>query len=204
VALTGVLAAQFGGRRAAQALAAAAVAACPVFVAASMLFGTTVLDQVVWAALFVLVTGALRENRLLWWAGAGAVAGLGLESKDTVAVLLAGIAVGVAVYRRDVLRSAGPWVALTLAVLLAAPNVAWDAVHGWPNLTMDHVLSQQQGGPLGSLVKFPELPLLLAGPPLIALWWTGLRWLRSPEGHEHRWLVPTAAVVVAVLPGHSR
>src|SRR5947209_8067860 len=34
IVLTGVLAAQFGGRRAAQTLAAAAVAACPVFVAA--------------------------------------------------------------------------------------------------------------------------------------------------------------------------
>lgn len=199
IVLTGVLAAQFGGRRAAQTLASAAVAACPVFVAASMLFGTTVLDQVVWAALFVLVTSALREGRVRWWIGAGAVAGLGLESKDTVAVLMAGIAVGVAVCRRDVLRTPGPWIALVAAAVSAAPNVAWDAAHGWPNLTMDHVLSQQQGGTLGSLLRFPELPLLLAGPPLIALWWAGLRWLRSPEGQAERWLLPTAAVVVVVF-----
>lgn len=199
IVLTGVLAAQFGGRRAAQILAAAAMAASPVFVASSMLFGTTVLDQVAWAGLFVLVTGALRENRLRWWAGAGVTAGLGFEGKNTIAVLALGIAVGVVMYRRDVLRTPGPWVALVLAAALAAPNVVWDALHGWPNLRMDHVLSQQQGGPLASLAKFPELPLLLAGPPLIALWWTGLRWLRSPEGRTHRWLLPTVAVVTAVF-----
>jgi 4-amino-4-deoxy-L-arabinose transferase-like glycosyltransferase len=199
VVLTGVLAAQFGGRRTAQTLASAAVAACPMFVAASMLWGTTVLDQVIWAALFVLVMRALRENQVRWWVGAGVVAGLGFESKDTVAVLMSGIAVGVFVHRRDVLRTPGPWIALALTALLAAPNLAWDASHGWPNLTMDHVLSKQQGGTLGSLLHFPELPLLLAGPPLIALWWAGLRWLRSPEGHEHRWLVPAIAVVPAVF-----
>lgn len=199
IVLTGVLAALFGGRRAAQTLAAAAVAACPVFVAASMLFGTTVLDQVVWAALFVLVTRAVRENQLRWWVAAGVVAGLGLESKDTVAVLMAGIGVGLAVHRRDTLRTPGPWIALALAAILAAPNVAWDAAHGWPNLTMDRELSRQQGGTLGSLARFPELPLLLAGPPLIGLWWIGLRWLRSPEGRSERWLVPTGAVVVAAF-----
>lgn len=199
IVLTGVLAAQFGGRRAAQTLAAAAVAACPVFVAASMLFGTTVLDQVAWAALFVVITRALREGLLRWWLAAGVVAGLGLEGKDTIAVLMLGIAVGLAVHRRDVLRAPGPWLAAAVAALLAAPNVVWDAQHHWPNLTMDHVLSQQQGGTLGSLARFPELPLLLAGPPLIGLWWLGLRWLRSPQGHAHRWLVPATAVVAAVF-----
>ncbi|MEY9910725.1 4-amino-4-deoxy-L-arabinose transferase-like glycosyltransferase [Catenulispora sp. MAP12-49] len=199
IVLTGVLASQFGARRAAQTLAAAAVAACPVFVAASMLFGTTVLDQAAWAAVFVLVTCALRENRVRWWAASGAVAGLGFEGKNTIAVLVLGIAVGVVVHRREVVRTPGPWVALAVAGVLAAPNVVWDALHGWPNLTMDHTLSQQQGGPLGSLARMPELPLLLAGPPLIGLWWLGLRWLRSPEGRAHRWLVPTAAVVTAVF-----
>ena len=113
--LTAVLAAQFGGQRAAQTLAAVAVAACPVFVAASMLFGTTVLDEVVWAALFVLITRALRDNRVVSWAAAGVVAGAGLESKDTVAVLLLGVAVGVVFCRREVLRAPGPWVAVALA-----------------------------------------------------------------------------------------
>lgn len=201
VVLTGVQAAQFGGRRAAQALAASAVAACPVFVAASLLFGTTVVDQLVWAAMFVVVTRALREQSrpVRWWAAAGAIAGLGLENKDTVAVLMLGVAAGLVVHRRDVLRTAGPWVGAVVAASLASPNVVWDALHGWPNLTMDHVLSQQQGGTLGSLARFPELPLLLAGPTLIGLWWLGIRWLRTPAGRAHRWLLPAAAVVVAVF-----
>ncbi|MFD0633165.1 glycosyltransferase family 39 protein [Catenulispora yoronensis] len=176
------------------------MAASPVFVAASMLFGTTVLDQVVWAAVFVLVTRALQESRpARWWAAAGTVAGVGLETKDTVAVLMLGIAVGLLCHRREVLRTPGPWIAAALALALAAPNLVWDALHGWPNLTMDRVLSRQQGGPLGSLLRFPELPLLLGGTALIGIWYFGLRWLAAPENREFRWLVPTAGVVVAVF-----
>ena len=58
--LAAALAAEFGGRRRAQVVAAAAVGSCPVFVGASVLFGTTVLDQLAWSAVFVLVARALR------------------------------------------------------------------------------------------------------------------------------------------------
>lgn len=200
VVLTAVLAALFGGRGAAQTLAAAAVAACPVFVAASLLLGTTGLDQLVWAAVFVLVVRALADPRpTRWWAAAGVAAGVGLETKDTVAVLVLGIGVGLLWYRREVLRTPGPWLALAIAAVLAAPNVVWDALHGWPNLTMDRELSRQQGGPLGSLLRFAELPLLLAGTALIGVWYFGLRWLAAPENRAHRWLSPTTGVVVAVF-----
>lgn len=197
IVLTGVLAAELGGGRRAQTLAAAAIAATPVFVGASLLFGTTVVDQFVWIAMFVLVARALRLRTTSAWLAAGVVAGVGLENKDTVAVLLAGILLGMFLYHRDVLRTKGFWLAAAVAVLIAVPNLVWDAQHGWINLQMAHRLGQEQGGILGSLVQLPLLALL----PLIVLYIAGIRWLTARVGREHRWLlvVAAAAVVIFVL-----
>ncbi|MFC1433779.1 glycosyltransferase family 39 protein [Streptacidiphilus sp. N1-3] len=199
VLLAPMLTAEFGGGRRAQTITAAAIAACPVFVASSLLFGTTVVDQLVWVALLVLVARALRLRTTASWLAAGVTAGVGLENKDTVAVLLLGIAVGLLLLRREALTLAGPWLAGGVAVALAAPNVIWDAAHGWPNLRMAQVLSSGEGGPLGSLEQLPVLAVLLAGPPLIALWVLGVRWLASPTGRAHRWVLVVAVVSVVVF-----
>jgi len=198
ILLAGVLAAELGGGRRAQTLAAAAVAACPIFVGGSLLFGTTVTDQLAWVALFVLVARALRLGTTPAWLAAGLVAGLALENKDTVAVMLLGVAVGLALYRRDVLRTPGPWLAGGTAVLLAVPNVVWDATHSWSNFQMATVLAGKEGGPLGSLAQLPLLAILLAGPPLAVLWVIGVRRLISTEGREHRWILVVAVVAVVL------
>ncbi|MFJ9370698.1 glycosyltransferase family 39 protein [Nocardia sp. NPDC101769] len=197
IPLASVLAAELGGRRRAQTLAAAAVAACPVFVAASMLFGTTVLDQLAWVAVLVLTARALRLRSTRVWLAAGAVAGLGLQTKDTLAVLLIGIAVGLVLFRRDALYSRGPWLACGMAILIATPNIVWDARHRWANLLMARELAGQQGGAVGALTHLPTLVLLLAGPPLIVLWYAGVRQLLSRAGDDHRWLL--AATIMVVL-----
>ncbi|WP_370062716.1 glycosyltransferase family 39 protein [Streptacidiphilus sp. MAP5-3] len=199
VLLAPMLAAEFGGRRRAQTITAAAIAACPAFVAASLLFGTTVVDQLVWVALLVLVARALRLRTTGSWLAAGVTAGVGLENKDTLAVLLLGIVVGLALLRREALRTAGPWLAGVMTLALAAPNVVWDAAHGWPNLRMARVLAAGQGGPLGSLEHLPVIGVLLAGPPLITLWVLGVRWLASPAGRAHRWVLAVAVVAVVVF-----
>ncbi|WP_220140223.1 glycosyltransferase family 39 protein [Kitasatospora acidiphila] len=198
VLLAPMLAAEFGGGRRAQTITAAAIAACPLFVASSLLFGTTVLDQVVWVAVLVLVARALRLRTTGSWLAAGAIAGIGLENKDTLAVLLLGILVGLVLLRREALRTAGPWLAGVVTLALAAPNVIWDAAHGWPNLRMARVLAAEQGGQLGSLAQLPLL-VLLAGPPMIMLWVFGVRWLASPAGRAHRWVLVVAVVAVVVF-----
>ncbi|MFB9840634.1 glycosyltransferase family 39 protein, partial [Actinoallomurus acaciae] len=199
VLLVAALVAEFEGRARAQTIAAAAVAACPVFVAASLLFGTTVLDQLAWAAVFVLVARALRLGTVRAWLAAGTVAGIGLENKDTIGVLVLGIAVGLVLFHRGALRTAGPWAAGALAALMVAPNVVWNARHDWAQFRMGAGLSAAQGGPLGSLAQLPELAVILAGPPLIMLWIFGVRRLASPTGRDHRWVLAAALTVVVVF-----
>jgi 4-amino-4-deoxy-L-arabinose transferase-like glycosyltransferase len=205
VLLAAKLAAEFGGRRRAQVVTAAAIAACPAFEAAALLFGTTVLDQLAWAAMFVLIARALRLGTVRAWLAAGVTAGVGLENKQTLAVLLIGAAAGLWWFRRDALRARGPWLAAGAAVLLASPDLVWNALHGWPQLRMSRVLAAQQGGALGSLAHLPELVLFLAGPPLIVLWLLGTRWLASRDGRGHRWvLVVVLVAVVAFTAGGGK
>ncbi len=200
ILIAAALAAELGGRRRAQAIAAAAVAGCPVFVGASLLLGTTVLDQLAWATVLLLVARALRLGRDRDWIAAGLAAGIGLENKQTVTVLILGVLVGLAVTERAVLRGRGPWLAGLTAAVLWVPNLLWDATHSWANLRMAASEASGQGGALGSLAQLPVLALLLAGILLVALWLKGIRWLwRDPAAAPHRWLLAVPAVAVVVF-----
>jgi len=198
IVLAAVLAAEFGGRRVAQVIGAATVASSPGLVAASSFFGTTVIDQLIWLAVIVLVARALRLATTPAWLLVGAAAGVGLENKQTAAVLLVGVAAGLVMFRREVLRTRGPWLAAGLAILLAAPNLVWNATHGWPNLQFAQRVSQYTGGPLGSLTQLPLVAVYI-GPLLIVLAALGIRWLSSPTQREHRWVLSMVAVAFVVF-----
>jgi hypothetical protein len=203
IVLAAALARELGGGRRAQTLAALVVAGCPIFLGSSMLLGTTGTDQLFWAAVLVLAARALRRDELGAWALVGAVAGLGLENKHSLAVLLVGIFVGLALTRRDVLRRPGPWLMGVLAGIIWLPNLIWNAVNGWPALKMASSIADDQGGVLGSLAQVPLLLLLLAGPLLVAVWVTGVRWLARPAHRAHTWMlvVGVVALVLTVLGG---
>ncbi|WP_326948904.1 glycosyltransferase family 39 protein [Amycolatopsis sp. NBC_01307] len=205
VLLAAKLAAELGGRRRAQLVAAAAVAACPAFVAASALFGTTVLDQLCWLGVMVATARALRLGTIPAWLLAGLLAGVGLENKDTIAALLVGIGLGLVVTRRAVLRTPGPWLAAVVALLIALPNILWNASYGWPwpAVRMAGVLSGREGN---ALTQVPLLLLVLTGPPLLCLGVIGVRRLCTGAGRPHRWLLVvaiTAVVFIAVTSGKS-
>jgi 4-amino-4-deoxy-L-arabinose transferase-like glycosyltransferase len=80
-------------------------------------------------------------DRRLWLA-VGIVAGIGLENKDTLLFLGAGLTVGLVLCRRwDVVRSPWAWAAIGIALLLWVPNLAWQAANGWPQITMAHAIA---------------------------------------------------------------
>lgn len=72
-------------------------------------------------------------RRLLTWAAAGALLGLGLLSKYSVALLLPGSLLFVLLTpgRRRVLLEPGPWVALAVAAAVFSPVLVWNAGHDW-------------------------------------------------------------------------
>ena len=71
-----------------------------------------------WALVIWLVLRAVRVGTLGAWLTAGAAAGVGLENKSTVAVLVAGLVVGLIAQRRSALRGPYPWLGGAFAALL--------------------------------------------------------------------------------------
>ena len=198
VVISARLAALFGAGRFGRVLAALTVACAPVLIGAVHLGNTTPPDLLAWAAVLLCVATALLRRRPRWWLGAGAAAGIGLENNNLMVMLLISLAAGLLLSEhRPVLRTRWPWLGVGIAAVIWAPNLIWQATHGWPQLAMSSALHQENStaadyaGGLPAQVLYLGLlvaPLLIAG--MIRLW-------RTPE---LRFLaVAVTLVVVYVL-----
>ena len=132
VVVGALVARELGGSRRAQALAAVVIGFTPGMLATNLLFQPVALDQlttmvVLWLALRL----ALGRGS---WPLLGAAVGVGLETKYTIAVVLALLVATFLVWRRDVLRSWGFPLAAVIAAVLLVPNLVWEAGHGWASV----------------------------------------------------------------------
>jgi hypothetical protein len=92
---------------------------------------------------------------------------------------------------------------VAIALLIAAPNLVWEARHGWPQVDMARALSDRLAGENRSML-FP-LQILLVGWLLVPLLWRGARSLaRDASARRFRpllWAWPAALVVTFVTAG---
>ncbi|MFP5372119.1 MAG: glycosyltransferase family 39 protein, partial [Actinomycetes bacterium] len=199
VVLTGLLAREFGGGRSAQLLAAASMAVSAVLLLTGHLLSTTTFDLLAWTALSWLLLRALRDGGT-WWMAVGAVAGLGLQNKLQPAFLLAAVAVGIlAVGPRGVLRSPRPWAGALVALALWAPNLVWQAAHGWPQFELAEAIAAGSSGTSEPWYLFLPFQLVMVSPLLVPLWVTGwVRLARDPALRTER-AFGVAYVVLAVV-----
>jgi len=86
-----------------------------------------------WTAALAGIGRLLATRDPRWWLAIGAAAGLALLSKYTAALLLAGIGLWLLTTKagRGALRTPWPWAGLALALIIFAPNIAWNHAHGW-------------------------------------------------------------------------
>jgi 4-amino-4-deoxy-L-arabinose transferase-like glycosyltransferase len=174
VVLAARLAALFGAGRFGRVLAALATACAPVVYALAHLGITEPYDLLAWVVVLFCVSTALLRDRPRWWLGAGVAAGLGLQDNNLMVLLLIGLAVGLLGSRyRAVLRTRWPWLGAALAALIWAPNVVWQATHGWPEVAMSSALHQSNSSTSDYIAGVP-LQLLFAGLFGIPLFITGL------------------------------
>ena len=127
-----LVARELGATRRAQTLAAVVIAFSPGMLGTNLLFQPVALDQlttmvVLWLALRL----ALGRGS---WPLLGVAAGIGLETKYTLAVVLVLLIATFLVWRRDVLRSSGFPLAVAIAAVLLVPNLVWEARHGWTSV----------------------------------------------------------------------
>lgn len=133
VLLVAAIARELGAGRAAQTFAAVLAALSGIVLANGHLLSTTTVDLLVWLAAAWCVVRLLRTGDTRWALGIGLALGVGMLNKVLPALLAVGLIAGVAIAGpRRLLRDR--WVlAAGIAALLAAPNLIWQAVHGFRN-----------------------------------------------------------------------
>jgi hypothetical protein len=173
VPLTASLARLLGGGRGAALIAGAASALAPVLIGLSAILYTSSFDALTWTAIaYFIVRAAMRnDGRALIWAGL--VAGVAFETKYGVAIWLIGLAVGVAATPERHLFARRPlWYGAVVALAIAAPNLIWQTVEGWPFFEV--MANHSRDNLTGSPVYFVFHQIFLVNPFLAPLWIAGL------------------------------
>ena len=195
VLLTAGMSRILGAGRAGQVLAAVCVAGCAEFLGAMHLMSTTTPDFVAWAGLLYLVLRLLDSGNPRWWLAMGLCTGIAAEAKWTIWVLAAALLAGFAVTpQRRLLRSRYLLLGGVIAIALAAPDLVWQAAHGWPNLAVFRGLQTAAGH--NRAVYWPA-QLLFTGIALTPIWVAGLVWcLRSESARPFRPAAIAAALTI--------
>jgi hypothetical protein len=176
VVLVALMARELGASLRTQTVAALVWALSPYALGAGSLFHPTWFDALCWVGLLYTLLVAFTRQRPRLWLAAGAIAGIGLEAKYTIAFLLAALTIALlATDGRRSLRTRWPWLGLALAILLLAPNIVWQAQHHWPSL---HFIGSQNAQtsadtpPATYLAEqlFLGAALVLAAVGIVALW----------------------------------
>src|SRR5215471_17525436 len=178
VILAAAMSRLLGAGRTGQVVAALATAACGEYLGAAHLFSTTTFDFFFWALILYLVTRLIVSADPRWWLAAALLAGFALTPA------------------RVLLRSRYLLAGAAIAAVLAAPDVVWQAQHGWPNLAVFHALHGDAGH---NLAVYWPAQILYTGFVLTPVWVAGLWWcLRHPAARRFR-PVGIAAVITLVL-----
>jgi Dolichyl-phosphate-mannose-protein mannosyltransferase len=196
---------ELGGGRLAQTLAAWGYAYATFTLNFGHMLMTASGDLVVWPLVVLFVLRALLRREPRWWLHAGLVVGLSTYNKWLVVLLVLSIVGGLLLVgpRKPLLGR--PFLTATgLALLIALPNLFWQATHGWPQFDMGRALSAQNA----DVVRPLELPALLVmiSPllfPICVAGFVGV--IRRPEWRPVRWLAPGMVIMVALtLVGGSQ
>jgi 4-amino-4-deoxy-L-arabinose transferase-like glycosyltransferase len=193
IVLVALMVRELGAGWRAQLAAALGWALLPVALGSASIFHPTWFDQLAWVAFLYVALRILGRPEPRLWPLLGLVAGIGLQAKYTIAVLLAGFAVALlATPARRLLATREPWLAFAVMVLVFLPNLVWQAEHGWPSV---HFASSQNAKTASDTSRAAYLVqgLLFLGVAGAVVAVVGIVWLwRRPR------LRPFAIVPVAV------
>ena len=209
------IAKELGGGVFAQTLAGVAVALTPAYLLLGNTLTTTSFEALSWTLVIWLVTRLLRNpgGAKAWLALAGAIA-FGLYGKYSMALLVAAIFVGLLLTpQRRILATRWMPISVITALVLVAPNLVWQAQHGWPffevlrgDAAHRHAfntgLALEYQSFIPNAVAFASEQLLYTNPLAVPVWLAGLivpfTW---PQMRELRFIsiAYVALFVMAVL-----
>ena len=200
VVVTGLMARELGGGRLAQVTAALSVALAPLALFEGTEFQYTTFDYLWWVLIAYYVIRLLKTENPRWWLAIGALIGIGLQTKYTMAFYVAGIVGGVVLTgARRYLASGWLWAGAALSVVIFLPNLLWQMKHDFISLHFLQSIHARDVGE-GRAHGFLGQQLWLCTQVIsVPLWIAGLiGYLRNGRYRMLAWmyLIPLALFVV--------
>ena len=200
------IARELGGGAWAQTLAALGTLFAPVLLFTSTVYSMNIFDVLLCslALLLILRLGRAEGPALGLWTQLGVVLGAGLLNKISVLFLGFGFAVALlATPQRRRLLEAGPWLCGGIALVLFAPHLLWQQLHGWPTLEFLHNAATFKNRPMGP-GEFLASQALEAAPLGLLLVLIGLfHLLRQPALRLVGLIYPVVFLVMLLGSGKS-
>ncbi|HEU4415022.1 MAG TPA: glycosyltransferase family 39 protein [Candidatus Angelobacter sp.] len=176
--LTGKLAREMGGGRFAQAMAALAVVVVPLYLLSGSWLTDNIFEQLIWLGCIWLVVRAVNTGDSRPWLWFGTLAGLGFENKYSIAFLLFGLLVGVALTpHRHFLKSRYLWLGILACAVISLPNLLWQIHYHFPFLELIHNIKMNNRDVVRNPVAFIANQAVIMNLALFPLWAAGLVWL---------------------------
>lgn len=181
--VSGLIAVRLGGNWPAVLIVMLCVLFSPGFGASYSLFLPVVFEQLAWISCiyFLVVFNNDPQNKYLF--GLAIAGALGFLSKYSIVFLIAGVAVSLLMFRRDLLKKPMLWLAVILFLVMIFPNVLWQIKYGFPVI---HHFSKLYEVQLDTISRFGELKslFLFLNPFTSVFWISGL--LIVPFAYKYR------------------
>jgi hypothetical protein len=199
--LTGKLAREMGGGVFAQALAALAVVAAPIYLLMHHWLTMNAFEPLIWVACAWCIVRAINHGEPRAWLLFGILIGLGMENKYTIGFFAVAVLVAVLLTpQRRFLSNSWIWIGALCALLIFLPNLIWQIRHQFPFLELMHNIRSGHRDVVRGPVAFIADQAMLLNPILFPLWLGGLGWLfLSERGGRYRILAWVYALLLVAF-----
>lgn len=206
--LTGLMARELGARRLAQVVAALAVAVSPLPMFEATEFQYSSFDMLWWVLIAYFLIRLLKDENPRWWLAIGAVIGVGMETKYTMAFYAVALAGALLLTpARRYLKSRWLWYGVALSLLIFLPNLIWQIRHDFVSLHFLQHIHRRDVGEGRADGFFLHQFIINTNPLLAPLWLAGVYYFFADrEGRRYRllgwlWLIPVA--LFAIMKGRG-
>ena len=176
--LTGKLARDLGGGAFAQALAALATFAAPVFLLMHHWLTMNAFEPLIWLGCAWCIVRAIDRKEPRYWLWFGLLIGVGMENKYSIAFFAFAVVGGLLLTpQRRFLASKWIWLGALSSLLIFLPNLIWMARHNFPFLELMHNIRLGHRDVVRGPVDFIIDQIKMMNPILFPLWAGGLLWL---------------------------
>jgi len=175
ILLVATFARELGAKRFGVALAATLAATPAVWWVIDHQFAMNTFEALFWTGCAYVVLRLINTQNPKLWIAFGAIAGLGLENKYSIAIFAFALLAGLLLTQQRKLLFT-PWLFAggAVALLIFLPNLLWNIQHHWPFLELMHNIRVTGKDIAYPPVAYAVQQILMMNPFSLPFWFRGL------------------------------